>query len=73
MRIHDYLMRVDGGNADAARGGGVIVVVVVCASLQIQLLSTKDKGRPWPQFIHDFEVNCSKRRKLASASGEQSK
>lgn len=29
-------------------------------SLQIQLLSTKDKGRPWPQFIHDFEVNCSK-------------
>jgi hypothetical protein len=30
------------------------------ASLQIQLLSTKDKGRPWPQFIHDFEVNCSK-------------
>ena len=55
------------------RGGGVIVVVVVCASLQIQLLSTKDKGRPWPQFIHDFEVNCSKRRKLASASGEQSK
>ena len=31
-----------------------------CASLQIQLLSTKDKGRPWPQFIHDFEVNCSK-------------
>ena len=54
------------------RRGGVIVVVV-CASLQIQLLSTKDKGRPWPQFIHDFEVNCSKRRKLASASGEQSK
>ena len=33
---------------------------VVVASLQIQLLSSKDKGRPWPQFIHDFEVNCSK-------------
>ena len=50
------------------RRGGVIVVVVVCASLQIQLLSTKDKGRPWPQFIHDFEVNCSKEAQLLARS-----
>ena len=37
-------------------------------SLQIQLLSTKDKGRPWPQFIHDFEVNCSKEAQLLARS-----
>ena len=42
----------------AADGGGAHF------SLPTVAFDQKDKGRPWPQFIHDFEVNCSKQAQV---------